>query len=398
MDRIVTAPPEQLAERLYAALAEGDRAALAELLDPDFVGSLAPGMPFDVGGVRDGADAMWENGWGAIGRHFTARAVPERYLTTDDGHLLVTGRYTGTGRRGGSTLDAEFAHLLTVAGGRITRLVQYTDTARWHDAASPFTTLTVRVADGVADVRLNRPADHNAIDVAMARDLRDLATLLAGDPQVRAVLLRGNGPMLTSGGDIALFSGLSPAELPPLLRGMIDDYHLALERLAEIDAPLVVGVRGAAAGGGLGLVCTADYAVAADDAVFTVGYAGIGLTADGGNTWYLPRLVGMRRAQEMFLLNRRLTAAEACEWGLVNRVVPADDVDAAAAEVAARLAAGPTRAFGGMRRLLRQSYETPLGAQLHAEKNAIVAVAATADAAEGIAAFAERRRPRFTGR
>ncbi|RZT84257.1 2-(1,2-epoxy-1,2-dihydrophenyl)acetyl-CoA isomerase [Pseudonocardia sediminis] len=397
MDGTVTAAPAELARRLYDALAGGDAETLDALVDPAFVGVLADGMP-DGAGTHDGAEAMRRDGWGAIGRGFRARAEPERFLELADGRLLVTGRYTGSGRRGGTTLDAAFAHLLTVDGGRITHLEQYTDTARWRDAASPFTTLTLTITDGVADLRLNRPDDGNAIDVAMARDLREAATLIAEDDSVRVVLLRGNGPMLTAGGDIGLMSGTAHAELPTLLRRMIDDYHLALERFAAIDAPLVVGVRGAAAGGGLGLVCTADYAVAATDAVFAVGYGRLGLTADGGNTWYLPRLVGMRRAQEMFLLNRRLTADEALEWGLLNRVVPADDVDTEAEAVARTIAAGPTRAFGGMRRLLRTSYETPLGEQLHAEKTAIVDVAATDDAAEGIAAFAQRRRPGFTGR
>lgn len=397
MDGTVTAAPAELARRLYDALADGDAATLDALLDPAFVGVLAEGMPAG-GGTHDGAEAMRRDGWGAIGRGFMARAVPERFLGLADGRLLVTGRYTGSGRRGGSALDAAFAHLFTVDGGRFTHLEQYTDTARWRDAGSPFTTLTLTVADGVADVRLDRPDNGNAIDVAMARDLREAATRIAGDGAVRVVLLRGNGPMLTTGGDIDLFSGTPHHALPPLLRRMIDDYHVALARLAEIDAPLVVGVRGAAAGGGLGLVCTADHVIAASDAVFAVGYARIGLTADGGTTWHLPRLVGMRRAQEMFLLNRRLTADEACEWGLVNRVVPAGEVDAEAAAVAAQLAAGPTRAFGGMRRLLRRSFETPLGEQLHAEKTAIVDVATADDAAEGITAFAERRRPRFTGR
>jgi 2-(1,2-epoxy-1,2-dihydrophenyl)acetyl-CoA isomerase len=204
--------------------------------------------------------------------------------------------------------------------------------------------------------------------------------------------------MFTAGGDIELFTNTPAAELPAILRRMIDDYHLALERLTELDAPIVAAVKGAAAGGGLGMVCAADVVVAAEEAVFTVGYGGIGLTADGGNTWFLPRLVGMRRAQEMFLLNRKLTAAEALDWGIVSKVVPTADVDAEAQRIAADIAAGPTKAFGGMRRLLRQSFETGLRDQLAAEKTAIVEVSATADAQEGIAAFGERRRPRFTGR
>ena len=265
-------------------------------------------------------------------------------------------------------------------------------------AGSPFTAVTLRVREGVADLRLDRPEQGNAIDVAMARDLREAATRIAADVSVRVVLLRGNGPMLTVGGDIDLFADTPHAELPGLLRRMVDDFHLALERLAGIDPPLVVGVRGAAAGGGLGLVCAADHVIAASDAVFAVGYGRIGLTADGASTWYLPRLVGMRRAQEMFLLDRRLGADEACACGLVNRVVPADQVDAEAERVARRIAAGPTRAFGGVRRLLRRSQQSSLGEQLAAERDEIVDVAAGADTAEGIAAFAEHRRPRFTGR
>ncbi|MFC4949633.1 enoyl-CoA hydratase-related protein [Pseudonocardia sp. GCM10023141] len=393
----VTAPPAELARRLYAALATGDRPELDTLLHPEFHGVLADGMPFGIGGEYRGADAMRADGWGGIGRHFAARAEAAQFLPLEDGRLLVTGRYTGTGRHGGGPVDAAFAHLITVTDGRISALEQHTDTARWTAAASPFTTLTLRITDGVAALRLNRPEHNNAINEAVAADLSEAATRIAEDDSVRAVLLGGNGPMFTVGGDIDLFAGTAHADLPAVLRRSIDDYHLALERLTEIDAPLVVAVRGAAAGGGLGMVCAADVVVAAEDAVFTVGYGGIGLTADGGNSWYLPRLIGLRRAQEMFLLNRRLSAAEALEWGLVTRVVPDAAVEEEAAAIATRLATGPTRAFGGMRRLLRQSFDTDLRGQLAAEKAVITEAATTTDAAEGIAAFAGKRRPRFIG-
>jgi 2-(1,2-epoxy-1,2-dihydrophenyl)acetyl-CoA isomerase len=386
----------QLARRLYAALAVGDRAELEALLDPGFVGTLADGMPAGAG-THTGADAMRKAGWGAIARAFTARAEPDRFLAVGDDRLLVTGRYTGTGRETGGPLDAAFAHLLTIAGGRVTALEQYTDTARWRDAGAPAERVRLRVADGVAEVRLVRPEAGNAIDVGFTRELLAVTDRLAGDPGVRAVLLVGDGGSLTVGGDLALFGGTPHAELPGVLRGMIDDYHRAIERLAGLDAPLVVAVHGAAAGGGLGLVCLADIALAAEDAVFALGYARLGLTADGGNSWYLPRLVGLRRAQEMFLLNRRLTAAEALDWGLLTRVLPAADLDAEARAVAAQLAAGPTAALGGMRRLLRRSLETPLREQLADELDEIVAAAAHPDAAEGIAAFTQRRTPNFAG-
>jgi 2-(1,2-epoxy-1,2-dihydrophenyl)acetyl-CoA isomerase len=178
---------------------------------------------------------------------------------------------------------------------------------------------------------------------------------------------------------------------------MIDSYHLALERLTSIDAPVVAAVRGGAGGGGLGLLYAADIVVAADDSRFALGYGALGLTADGGNTWFLPRMVGMRRAQELFLLNRRLTAQEALEFGLISRLASSDDVEAEAATIAATLAAGPTRAYGAVRRMLRQSFETGLSDQLDAERDSIVAASSTDDAQEGIAAFVTKRRPRFRG-
>lgn len=390
-------PSSDLARSLYTALAAGDRDTLDVLLHPDFDGVLADGLPFGLGGSHRGARAMRRDGWGGIAKHFRARAEPERFLGLADGRLLVTGRYTGAGL-GGSPLDAAFAHVLTIQDGRIRALVQYTDTARWAEAASPLRTVTLEVSGGIATARLDRPAAANAIDQAMARDLLEVVTRVAEDPAARVLLLAGDGPMFTAGGDIGVFAAAAPERLPALLHRMIDDYHRAIERLTALDTPVVAAVRGAAAGGGLGMVCAADVVVAAEDAVFTVGYGALGLTADGGTTWFLPRLVGMRRAQEMFLLNRRLTATEALELGLVTRIVPAGRVDAEATSIAGRLAAGPTRALGGIRRLLRQSFETGLAAQLADEKASIADVAGSADAHEGIQAFTERREPRFSGR
>jgi 2-(1,2-epoxy-1,2-dihydrophenyl)acetyl-CoA isomerase len=386
-----------LARALYAALAAGDREQLDTLLHPEFTGRTAEGMPFGIGGDHDGPAAMRRNGWGAIARHFEARAEPERFLDLADGRLLVTGRYRGRGRQGGAALDAAFAHLIAVDQGRIKSLEQFTDTARWHDAAGPLRTVLLDFQDGLAILRLNRPDKGNAIDESMAADLAEAATQIAERSDVRAVLIAGNGPNFTVGGDLGLFAGTAREQLPNRLRRMIDSYHLAIERLTSIDAPIVAAVRGGAGGGGLGLLYVADIVVAADDARFALGYGALGLTADGGNTWFLPRMVGMRRAQELFLLNRRLTAQEALDFGLVSRLVPSDAVEAEAATLATTLAAGPTRAFGAVRRMLRQSFETGLSDQLEAEKESIVATSRTDDAQEGIAAFVARRRPKFHG-
>jgi 2-(1,2-epoxy-1,2-dihydrophenyl)acetyl-CoA isomerase len=386
-----------LARTLYAALAAGDRDRLDSLLHPDFTGEIAEGMPFGIGGRHEGASNMRRNGWGAIARHFTARAEPERFLDVGEDRLLVTGRYRGEGRQGGSKLDAAFAHLITFEGERIRSLEQYTDTARWCEAASSLRTVLLEVADGVATLRLNRPDQGNAINEEMAADLEEAATRIAESSGVRAVMIAGNGPNFTLGGDVNLFAGTSAEQLPHRLRRMIDGYHQAIERLTSIDAPVVAAVRGAAAGGGLGLLYVADIVIAADDARFALGYGALGLTSDGGNTWFLPRMVGMRRAQELFLLNRRLTAQEAFEFGLISRLVSSDAVEKEAAAIATNLAAGPTRAFGAMRRMLRQSFETGLGDQLEAEKDSIIRASRTDDAREGIAAFAAKRRPQFSG-
>lgn len=410
-----TAPtPSDLARALYRALADGDREALDGLLHPQFEGRVADGMPLGVGGGHDGPGAMRRGFWGVLGRHFEARAEPDEMHELDDGRLLVTGSYTGRASASGRPLHASFAHVLTVADDRIRRLVQFTDTQRWADALGPapasepsgqrsaqgrrsLSVIEYEVADGLATVRLNRPEAGNALDPAMAEDLAEVATRCAEDGRVRAVLLAASGPTFSYGGDVALFSATPGPELGATLRRMIDLYHSAIARLADLDAPVVAAVRGAAAGGALGLLHCADVVVAAQDSTFLLGYGALGLSSDGGNSWFLPRLVGLRRAQQMFLQQRALSAPEAVEWGLVSEIVPADSVESAAAATARQLAAGPTRAFGVVRRLLRDAMSTPLGEQLAAEQRTIVEVSATADAAEGIASFAAKRPPRFSG-
>ncbi|HXT06059.1 MAG TPA: enoyl-CoA hydratase-related protein [Roseiarcus sp.] len=386
------------ARRLYVALADGDRAALDDLLHANFVGRLAEGMPFGVGGTHEGPQAMRRDGWGAIARHFEARAEPEQFIALSEDQLLVTGRYRGEGKRGGAALDAEFAHLLVFEGERIRALTQYTDTGRWRDAASRLSAVTLEIAQGVATLRLDRPRNANAIDPDMASDLLEAATQIAETPGIRAVLIAGSGAHFSVGGDIAVFVKQPRAELPKLLRRMIDSYHLAIERLTAIDAPVVAAVRGAVGGGAMGLLYAADIVVAADDARFALGYGALGLTCDGGSTYFLPRLIGLRRTQELFLLNRRLTAPEALEYGLVSRLAPSDKVEQEAAEIAVKLAAGPTRAYGGIRSLLKRSLSSEMSAQLAAEKESLVAASESDDAREGIAAFIEKRPARFQGK
>jgi len=211
------------------------------------------------------------------------------------------------------------------------------------------------------------------------------------------VLIVADGPAFNVGGDMRHFHG-QRHRLADELASMVGGYHPALGRLAALPLPVVCAVNGAAAGGGLGLVWCSDVVIAADDAKFATGFAALGLSGDGASSWFLPRLVGLRRSRELILHNRILSAAEALDWGLIDRVVPAAELEAEAEAEAARLADGPTVAYGEMRRLLWRSLSVGLDDQLQAELEAIVRCGATDDAREGVTAFNERRPPKFTGR
>jgi 2-(1,2-epoxy-1,2-dihydrophenyl)acetyl-CoA isomerase len=250
--------------------------------------------------------------------------------------------------------------------------------------------------DGVAHLTLNRPDAANAFDVRLANDLADAAAGLAGDPSVRAVLLTGAGARFCAGGDVRAFASAGD-DLHNAIAEVVAPLHRAVDDLAALDAPVIAAVQGSAAGAGLALVVGADYVLAAQSAKLVMAYTGIGLIPDGGSTWYLPRVIGLRRATELALTNRVLSADEACDWGLVNRVVADADLHSEAAAVAANLAAGPTRALGAAKRLLRQSLDHDLNEQLDAEAAAMVAAGRSVDGREGVAAFVEKRAAEFRG-
>jgi 2-(1,2-epoxy-1,2-dihydrophenyl)acetyl-CoA isomerase len=257
-------------------------------------------------------------------------------------------------------------------------------------------TLILEVRDGVAHLTLNRPDAANGIDLTMARELEQAVLSLAGDPNVRAVLLTGAGARFCGGGDVKTF-GEQGEGLPAYLREVTTRLHVAIAGLVRLDAPVVAAVQGSAAGAGMGLVGAADLALAAESAKFVMAYTGIGVTPDGSSSWFLPRLVGLKRSLELTLTNRVLTAAEALDLGLVTRVVPDGDLPQEAEALAAHLAAGPTQALAGAKRLLHASLESTLETHLAHESDEMTAAAATADATEGIAAFVAKRAPEFRG-
>jgi 2-(1,2-epoxy-1,2-dihydrophenyl)acetyl-CoA isomerase len=390
------------AQQLYRALASGDRDALTSLLHPEFVGHATEGLPLKMGGEHVGTEAMQRNLWWRIGRHYKAEAQVDEFHDLDDGRLFVAGHYRGEGRKSGKKLDAAFVHVIGFsADGRIASLDQLTDSAAWIealDADAPLETIDYSVVDGVATVCLNRPDARNAIDLRMGEETLDVARRIAADPTVRAVLICGNGPALSVGGDIDYFVQGRSEQFGELFARMTTPFHEAFRVLSRIDAPIVTAAHGAVAGGALGYVYAADLVVAAEGTRFVTAFAGLGLSGDGGGTWHLPRLIGPRRAAQAYLRNTPIDAATALDWGLINEVVPAGELRSRATALAAELAQGPTRGFANMRALLRDSWHNDLPTQLLAETEAVKATGNTADAAEAIAAFAAKRTPHFTGR
>lgn len=257
--------------------------------------------------------------------------------------------------------------------------------------------VSLEVDGGVARLRLVRPDTHNAIDLAMVEAIAEAVAACEVRPGVRCVLIGADGPSLTVGGDLN-YMNAALDRLPEELDALIGVYHATLSRLAALPVPVVCGARGAVAGGGLGLLWCSDVVIAAADLRLASGFARLSLSGDGGSTWHLPRLVGMRRAMEFTLGGRVLDAEEALEWGLVTRVVPVETLEAAAEETARRFAAGPTIAYGHQRRLLRTALDRTFEEQLAAERAAIVDCGRAADAREGISAFVARRTPHFEGR
>lgn len=251
------------------------------------------------------------------------------------------------------------------------------------------------VTEGVATITLNRPKAYNALDVALARDLME-AAIRCQEPDVRAVALTGAGRAFCGGGDLGAFSGATDG-MPALIRRITTYLHAAVSRFTRMDAPLVIAVNGVAAGAGMSLALTGDLVVAAESARFTMAYTRAGLAPDGSSTFFLPRLVGLRRAQELMLTNRTLSAAEALEWGMITEVVPDEELIARMCALAADMATGPTRAFGGVKKLLASSAAESLESQMELETRAIAAAAGTADAREGVSAFLEKRAPSFKG-
>ena len=258
-------------------------------------------------------------------------------------------------------------------------------------SSTPAPTVLLEIREQVAYLTLARPEAANSMNLQFGHDFLG-AALAIGKSRARAVLLSGQGRHFCFGGDL---KGMEASDdIHAHLTELTTHLHAGMAHLASLDAPVIAAVNGTAAGGGLGLVLAADLAIAARSARFAPAYLGVGLTPDAGCTFLLPRAVGYKRAMEMLLTNRVLDAQQALDWGLVNDVVDDEALARTAGELAARLAAGPLAAHGRLKRLLAESesgFETHLGR----ESRAIAAQGSSAEGREGIAAFLQKRPPRF---
>ncbi len=257
-------------------------------------------------------------------------------------------------------------------------------------------TISYRVVNGVAHVRFDRPEGANAVNPTYARDLREVMSAIEWDDAVTTASFTAEGKVFCAGGDLKFFHEQGTS-LPKVASDMLTDFHAAIYKMNRTPKVFVAGVRGAAGGAGLSLMSAFDLVVAGESSKFTMAYTRAGVTPDGTSSYFIARHIGLRRMMDLTITNRVLDAATAEEWGLVNRVVGDDEVDSAAAELAQGVADGPAWALGHAKHVVYEGYERGLESAGEFEGMTITRAMGTHDGQDGIAAFAEKRRPEFTG-
>ncbi len=254
---------------------------------------------------------------------------------------------------------------------------------------------------GIVTLTLNRPKVLNALNGEMVEGLVAAFDRVEGSGKARVVVVKGSGNGFLAGGDIKFFTelmGLSPTERRLRFERFIQDVHPVIVRMRRLRQPIIASVHGPCAGFGMSLMMACDLAIASADSIFTLAYIHLGVSPDGGSTFFLPRHVGAKKAMEIALLGDRFDAATAASWGLVNQVVPAAELAERTAALAKRLAQGPAEALAATKRLLAGSLNATLDSQLQAEAEAFSGCAATGDFPEAVDAFVNKRPPRFATR
>ena len=258
-----------------------------------------------------------------------------------------------------------------------------------------YETLLVERADGIATITLNRPEARNALDLAMRREMLGVLDEIEADPTARVVILTGAGGHFCSGGDVKTMRTRHTAAEG---RARVEMLNRMVLRLVSFPLPTIAMVDGYAVGAGSNLALCCDLIVASDRAKFGELFCKIGLAVDGGGTWLLPRVVGLARAKELVFTGDVVDAAEAARLGLVNRVVPSAELETATRALAAKIAAGPPLALRLDKQMLNRAVATDLGGALEAEASSQGLAIASDDHREGVAAFFDKRPPKFTGR
>ena len=257
-----------------------------------------------------------------------------------------------------------------------------------------FNSLKFVTKEQIATITFDRPDAANGLNIEMATELLEAAKLVSQDTSLRAVILTGEGRFFCAGGDVASMYEASE-RAGAAVRDIAEPLHAAIEVFAALDVPLICAVNGTAAGAGFSMAVAGDMVVASDKAKFTMAYSNIGLSPDGSSSYYLPRLVGLRRTQELMYTNRVLTADEALEWGLINAVLPSEDVMTKANELAKGFAKGARESNKAIKMLLREQENASLSGQLQLESETIGKCADSIDGKEGVASFIEKRKPNF---
>lgn len=252
-----------------------------------------------------------------------------------------------------------------------------------------------RVHDGIAEIRFNRPKRLNALGIEVAHGFADAVDRVASDPDIKVVVVSSEGRAFVAGGDLGHFK--ASADRRVAAAQLINPLHAALEKLALSSAVTIGSLKGAVAGAGMSIALNLDLVIAAEDVTFNLAYARVAASPDCGGSWALPRLVGYRRALEIALLSETLAVEEAHRLGLVNKIVPLAELEAETAKLAGRLASGASFAHGRIKRLMRQSLERSYPEQLGAEAQSFLECAATDDFSEALAAFFDKRKPKFSG-
>jgi 2-(1,2-epoxy-1,2-dihydrophenyl)acetyl-CoA isomerase len=266
------------------------------------------------------------------------------------------------------------------------------------EAGITLETVNVHVADGVATVELNRPEKLNAWNLQFGLDLQAAFRLCAESEEVRAVMITGAGRGFSSGADLTDLSGeTTPEGRPNVYKALTEVYHPVMRAIREIPKPVVAAVNGPAVGIGCSLALCSDLIIAGEGAYFLLAFVNIGLVPDGGSSLFVPTRVGFARAMELSMLGERVYAPQALEWGLINRVVPDDDLRERAGELMAKLAAGPTSSYAGSKRQLNNWLYARMEEQLELEASIQQEMAGSADFVEGATAFLQKRAPNFSG-